>query len=87
MARIIFRVSKLPNQIKKLSGREFNYSLSFFCSIIFLQMTITTPSDLRDRVMDNLEDYSKEQIILGLVKFLNQAQLEELKDSLDREIF
>ena len=42
---------------------------------------------LRDRVMDNLEDYSKEQIILGLVKFLNQAQLEDLKDSLDREIF
>jgi len=43
--------------------------------------------DLRDRVMDNLEDYSKEQIILGLVKFLNQAQLIDLKDSLDREIF
>ena len=43
--------------------------------------------DLRDRVMDNLENYSKEQIILGLVKFLNQAQLEDLKDSLDREIF
>jgi hypothetical protein len=43
--------------------------------------------DLRDRVMDNLEDYSKEQIILGLVKFLNYAQLEDLKDSLDREIF
>ena len=50
-------------------------------------MTITTPSDLRDRVMDNLEDYSKDQIILGLVKFLNQSQLEDLKDSLDREIF
>lgn len=43
--------------------------------------------DLRDRVMDNLEDYTKEQIILGLVKFLNYAQLEDLKDSLDREIF
>ena len=43
--------------------------------------------DLRDRVMDKLEDYSKEQIILGLVKFLNYAQLEDLKDSLDREIF
>ena len=43
--------------------------------------------DLRDRVMDSLEDYSKEQIILGLVKFLNYAQLEDLKDSLDREIF
>ena len=43
--------------------------------------------DLRDRVMDNLENYSKEQIIRGLVKFLNQAQLEDLKDSLDREIF
>ena len=43
--------------------------------------------DLRDRVMDNLEDYSKEQIILGLVKFLNQSQLIDLKDSLDREIF
>ena len=43
--------------------------------------------DLRDRVMGNLEDYSKEQIILGLVKFLNYAQLEDLKDSLDREIF
>ena len=42
--------------------------------------------DLRDRVMDNLEDYTKEQIILGLVKFLNYAQLEDLKDSLDREI-
>lgn len=50
-------------------------------------MTIKTPSDLRDRVMDNLEDYSKDQIILGLVKFLNQSQLEDLKDSLDREIF
>ncbi len=43
--------------------------------------------DLRDRVMDNLEDYSKEQIILGLVKFLNYAQLEDLKDSLDRDCF
>ncbi len=43
--------------------------------------------DLRDKVMDNLEDYSNDQIILGLVKFLNYAQLEDLKDSLDREIF
>ena len=31
--------------------------------------------DLRDRVMDNLEDYSKDQIILGLVKFLNSSLL------------
>tara|TARA_R100000152_G_C6720911_1_gene146934 strand:- start:92 stop:256 length:165 start_codon:yes stop_codon:yes gene_type:complete len=44
-------------------------------------------SDLRDQVIDSLENYSRDQIILGLVKFLNQAQLEDLKDSLDREIF
>lgn len=50
-------------------------------------MDLQTPTDLKDRVMDNLEDYPKDQIILGLVKFLNQDQLIDLKDSLDREIF
>ena len=50
-------------------------------------MDLQTPTDLKDRVMDNLEDYPKDQIILGLVKFLNQSIDLDLKDSLDREIF
>ena len=50
-------------------------------------MDLQTPTDLKDRVMDNLEDYPKDQIILGLVKFLNQSIDLYLKDSLDREIF
>ena len=45
-------------------------------------MDLQTPTDLKDRVMDNLEDYPKDQIILGLVKFLNQSIDLDLKDSL-----
>jgi len=50
-----------------------------------------TPTELKDSVLDQLEKYTrnmtKEDINKSFISFLPQSQIEELKDSLDREIF
>tara|TARA_R100000664_G_C2657272_1_gene75121 strand:+ start:45 stop:200 length:156 start_codon:yes stop_codon:yes gene_type:complete len=50
-----------------------------------------TPTELKDSVLDQLEKYTrnmtKEDILKSFISFLPQSQIEELKDSLDREIF
>ncbi len=50
-----------------------------------------TPKELKDSVFDQLENYTrnmnKEDILKSFISFLPQSQIEELKDSLDREIF
>ena len=42
---------------------------------------------LREDLIDDLELFEKEYLIKSLICFLPQSQLEELKDSIDREIF
>ena len=46
-----------------------------------------TPEELRESLIDDLEQFDKDYLIKSLVCFLPQSQLEELKDSIDREIF
>ena len=50
-----------------------------------------TPKELKNSVFDQLENYTrnmnKEDILKSFISFLPQSQIEELKDSLDREIF
>ena len=50
-----------------------------------------TATELKDSVYDQLENYTrnmiKEDILKSFISFLPQSQIEELKDSLDREIF
>tara|TARA_R100000655_G_scaffold24276_2_gene48829 strand:+ start:379 stop:561 length:183 start_codon:yes stop_codon:yes gene_type:complete len=45
----------------------------------------------KDSVFDQLEEYtrnmSKEDILKSFISFLPQSQIEELKDSLDRDYF
>tara|TARA_R100001594_G_scaffold81621_1_gene116140 strand:- start:77 stop:226 length:150 start_codon:yes stop_codon:yes gene_type:complete len=45
----------------------------------------------KDSVFDQLEDYTrnmtKEDILKSFISFLPQSQIEELKDSLDRDYF
>jgi len=54
-------------------------------------MTLQTPTDLKNSVFDQLETYTrkktKEDILKSFISFLPQSQIEELKDSLEREIF
>ena len=46
-----------------------------------------TPEELRETLIDDLELLDKDYLIRSLLCFLPQSQLEELKDSIDREIF
>ena len=45
----------------------------------------------KETVLDQLEDYTrnmtKEDILKSFISFLPQSQIEELKDSLDRDYF
>ena len=43
--------------------------------------------ELREDLIDDLEQLKKDYLIKSIVCFLGQSQLEELKDSIDREIF
>ena len=43
--------------------------------------------ELREALIDDLQLLDKEYLIRSLLCFLPQSQLEELKDSIDREIF
>tara|TARA_Y100000589_G_scaffold128345_1_gene122253 strand:+ start:313 stop:459 length:147 start_codon:yes stop_codon:yes gene_type:complete len=42
---------------------------------------------LRESLIDDLELFDKDYLIKSIICFLPQSQLEELKDSIDREIF
>ena len=42
---------------------------------------------LREALIDDLELFEKDYLIRSIICFLPQSQLEELKDSIDREIF
>jgi len=43
--------------------------------------------NLKDSLIDDLNKYSKKYLIIAFIKFLNTNQLEDLKDSINREIF
>ena len=43
--------------------------------------------NLKDSLIDDLNKYSKKYLIIAFIKFLNSSQLEDLKDSIDRELF
>ena len=45
------------------------------------------PEELRESLIDDLKLLDKDYLIRSLLCFLPQSQLEELKDSIDREIF
>ena len=45
------------------------------------------PEQLREDLIDDLSNYDKDYLIKSIICFLPQSQLEELKDSIDREIF
>jgi len=45
------------------------------------------PEELRESLIDDLALLDKDYLIRSLLCFLPQSQLEELKDSIDREIF
>ena len=45
------------------------------------------PEELRESLIDDLELFDKDYLIRSIICFLPQSQLEELKDSIDREIF
>tara|TARA_R100000458_G_C8196815_1_gene188668 strand:- start:367 stop:513 length:147 start_codon:yes stop_codon:yes gene_type:complete len=42
---------------------------------------------LREDLIDELSLYEKDYLIKSFICFLPQSQLEELKDSIDREVF
>ena len=45
------------------------------------------PEKLRETLIDDLEQFDKEYLIKSIICFLDHSQREELKDSIDREIF
>ena len=45
------------------------------------------PEELRESLIDDSELFDKDYLIKSKICFLPQSQLEELKDSIDREIF
>ena len=53
--------------------------------------TVQTPSEIREALAFQLEDYcrnmNKEDLIRSFIAFLNVDQCEDVKDSLDRDIF
>ena len=45
------------------------------------------PEQLRESLIDDLEQFETDYLIRSIVCFLDHSQREELKDSIDREIF
>ena len=45
------------------------------------------PEELRETLIDDLEQFKKDYLIKSIICFLDHSQREELKDSIDREIF
>ena len=48
---------------------------------------MTNLDKLKDDLIDDLDNYEKDYLIKSFICFLPQSQLEELRDSIDREIF
>ena len=48
---------------------------------------MNNPEELREALIDDLELFEKDYLIRSIISFLPQSQLEQLKDSIDREIF
>ena len=48
---------------------------------------MNNPEELREALIDDLEKFDKEYLIKSIICFLDHSQREELKDSIDREIF
>ena len=48
---------------------------------------MTNLDKLKDDLIDDLDNYEKDYLIKSIICFLPQSQLEELRDSIDREIF
>ena len=48
---------------------------------------MNNPEELREALIDDLELFEKDYLIKSIICCLPQSQLEELKDSIDREIF
>ncbi len=40
-----------------------------------------------NQIYNHILNYSKESIMIGITKFLNEEQRKDLLDSLDREVF
>ena len=51
------------------------------------QVQMKNPEQLREDLIDDLEAFEKDYLIRSIVCFLDHSQREELKDSIDREIF
>tara|TARA_Y200000002_G_scaffold303357_1_gene258802 strand:+ start:58 stop:204 length:147 start_codon:yes stop_codon:yes gene_type:complete len=45
------------------------------------------PEELSESLIDDLEQFKKDYLIRSIICFLNHSQREDLKDSIDREIF
>ena len=45
------------------------------------------PEELREALIDDLQLLDKDYLIRSIICFLDHSQREELKDSIDREIF
>ena len=45
------------------------------------------PEELRESLIDDLAQFDKDYLIKSIICFLDHSQREELKDSIDREIF
>ena len=48
---------------------------------------MTNLDKLKDDLIDDLDNYEKDYLIKSIICFLDHSQREELKDSIDREIF
>ena len=46
-----------------------------------------TPGQLREALIDDLDQFDKDYLIKSIICFLDHSKREELKDSIDREIF
>ena len=45
------------------------------------------PEELREDLIDDLDQFDKDYLIKSIICFLDHSQREDLKDSIDREIF
>ena len=45
------------------------------------------PEELRESLIDDLAQFDKDYLIKSIICFLDHSQREELKDSIDRDIF
>ena len=51
------------------------------------KLKMKNPEQLREDLIDDLAAFDKDYLIRSIICFLDHSQREELKDSIDREIF